>query len=60
MAYLFSDRYNRYPYLDLAPEDIERYDTTDIPVGPFIVRCENDANESRIHVDTVFGVLSRK
>ncbi|KAN0114326.1 hypothetical protein V8E52_006822 [Russula decolorans] len=51
---------HRYPYLDLAPEDIERYDTPDVPVGPFIMRCENDVNELRIHVDAVFGVLSRK
>lgn len=51
---------HRYPYLDLAPEDIEQYDTTDVPVGPFIMRCENDSNKSPIHVDAVFGVLSRK
>jgi hypothetical protein len=51
---------HRYPYLDLAPEDIERYDATDVPVGPFIMRCENGGNEFRIHVDALFGVLSRK
>lgn len=51
---------DRYPYLDLAPEDIERYDATDVPVGPFIMRCEDGSNEFRVHVDAVFGVLSRK
>jgi len=51
---------HRYPYLDLAPEDIERYESKDIPVGPFIMRCENESNRCRIHVDALFGALSRK
>jgi len=47
---------HRYPYLDLSPEDIVPPDEPDVPMGPFIVRCENvDA-----HVDVVFGVLSHK
>jgi hypothetical protein len=51
---------DRYPYLDLAPEDIERYDATDVSVGPFIMRCENDGKAFRIRVDALFGELSRK
>jgi hypothetical protein len=50
----------RYPYLDLAPEDIERYDAPDVSMGPFIMRCEGDNNELKIHVDAPFGVLSQK
>jgi len=49
---------HRYPYLDLAPEDIERYDGKDVSVGPFIMRCENDGNA--FQMDATFGVLSRK
>jgi hypothetical protein len=40
--------------LDLSPEDIEPPDAPDVPMGPFIVRCETDD----LHVDAVFGVLS--
>ncbi|KAH9046603.1 hypothetical protein EDB84DRAFT_1465571 [Lactarius hengduanensis] len=47
---------HRYPYLDLSPEDIEAPDSPDVPMGPFIVRCESDV----VHVDAVFGVLSHK
>jgi hypothetical protein len=45
---------DRYPYLDLSPEDIEQPDAPDVPMGPFIVRCETDD----LHVDAIFGVLS--
>jgi len=45
---------HRYPYLDLSPEDIEQPDAPDVPMGPFIVRCETDD----LHVDAIFGVLS--
>lgn len=51
---------HRYPYLDLSPEDIERRDFPDVSMGPFVMRCENDDNEGRIHVDACFGVLSHK
>lgn len=51
---------HRYPYLDLSPEDIERRDFPDVSMGPFVMRCENDVNECRIHVDACFGVLSHK
>ncbi|KAI9438033.1 hypothetical protein H4582DRAFT_1952243 [Lactarius indigo] len=47
---------HRYPYLDLSPEDIEAPDSPEVPMGPFIVRCESDV----LHVDAVFGVLSHK
>jgi hypothetical protein len=46
--------HDRYPYLDLSPEDIVPPDAPEVPMGPFIVRCEND----HMHVDAVFGVLS--
>lgn len=45
---------HRYPYLDLSPEDIGPPDAPEVPMGPFVVRCEND----HMHVDAVFGVLS--
>lgn len=46
--------HDRYPYLDLSPEDIVPPDSPEVPMGPFIVRCENDD----LHLDAVFGVLS--
>jgi hypothetical protein len=45
---------HRYPYLDLSPEDIVPPDAPEVPMGPFIVRCEND----HMQLDAVFGVLS--
>lgn len=57
---LFSDKFDRYPYLDLAPDDIERWDAPDVSMGPFIMRCERDGNEIKIHVDAQFSVLSQK
>ncbi|KAH9956373.1 hypothetical protein BC827DRAFT_1157821 [Russula dissimulans] len=53
-------RDHRYPYLDLAPEDIEQWDVPDVSMGPFIMRCENDENRCRIHVDALFSVPSQK
>src|SRR5260221_11142846 len=50
----------RYPYLDLSPEDIERRDSPDVSMGPFVMRCENDDNECRIHVASHFGALWHK
>ncbi|KAH9972518.1 hypothetical protein BJV74DRAFT_209321 [Russula compacta] len=51
---------HRYPYLDLAPDDIERWDAPDVSVGPFIMRCERDSHAIKIHVDALFGILSQK
>jgi hypothetical protein len=57
---LFSHTLDRYPYLDLSPEDIERWDAPDVSMGPFIMRCDRDDNELRIHADVFFGVLGQK
>ncbi|KAH9972648.1 hypothetical protein BGW80DRAFT_362490 [Lactifluus volemus] len=51
---------HRYPYLDLSPEDIERWDAPDVSMGPFTMRCDRDDDELRIHADVFFGVLGQK
>jgi hypothetical protein len=56
----FPQTFDRYPYLDLSPEDIERWDAPNVSMGPFIIRCERDDNEFRVHTDALFGVLSQK
>ncbi|KAI0265336.1 hypothetical protein BC834DRAFT_1041800 [Gloeopeniophorella convolvens] len=53
---------HRYPYLDLAPEDIERPDTPDTPLGPFVMRCEGaeEGEDGGFCVEALFGVLVQK